>query len=123
MISQTANVALLVDSLYRDDVAGVAAAMAGDVVVEPARAHLMPRMAEVREAAIRAGALSVVISGAGPTLCAVCDSMATAQTAAQAMKNVYDFNRIASQIQVSVVDQRGAYVKNQRTAAQKADLS
>jgi len=90
MIAQTAAVARLVDALHRGDIATMAAAMESDGIIEPARAHLMPMLAEVRAAAKAAGALGVVISGAGPTLCAVCDDEAIAQEAAEAMQSVYD---------------------------------
>jgi homoserine kinase len=39
-----------------------------DVIVEPARAHLIPGFHEVKEAALGAGALACSISGGGPTL-------------------------------------------------------
>jgi homoserine kinase len=89
LVRQTAGVACLMDALYRGDIARMAAAMEQDCVVEPARAHLMPLLAEVRLAAKQAGALGVVISGAGPTLCAVCDSPDDAQAVTLAMEAVY----------------------------------
>jgi homoserine kinase len=76
-------------ALYRGDIPALAAAMEADHVIEPARAHLMPLLAEVRAAAHAAGAHGLVISGAGPTLAAICDDPSTAHTAAEAMKRVY----------------------------------
>jgi homoserine kinase len=90
MIAQTAAVARLVDALHRGDIATMASAMECDCIIEPARAHLMPMLSEVRAAAKGVGALGVVISGAGPTLCAVCDDEAVAQDVAEAMRAVYD---------------------------------
>jgi homoserine kinase len=58
-------------------------------VIEPARAHLMPRLHEVRRAAHLAGACGLVISGAGPTLAAICDDGDVARAAAAAMEAVY----------------------------------
>lgn len=110
MTAQTAAVALLIDALHRGDIPQMAAAMESDSVVEPARAHLMPRLAEVRAAAKRAGALGVVISGAGPTLCAVCDSAAAAQLSAVAMKAEYDCVGIASTSRYCQVGLEGARV-------------
>lgn len=89
MVAQTAAVARLVDALHRQDIAALAAAMEGDVVVEAARAHLIPYLAEARAAAKQVGALGVVISGAGPTLCAVCDGEPAARAAGEAMQAVY----------------------------------
>lgn len=90
MVRQTAAVARLVDALHRGDIEALAAAMETDDVVEPARAHLMPRLTDVRSAARGAGALGLVISGAGPTLCAVCDDAGVAERVSAAMKAVYD---------------------------------
>ncbi len=96
MVLQTAAVARLLNALHRGDVADMAAAMELDTIIEPARSHLMPLLPEVRAAAKQAGALGVVISGAGPTLCAVCDSSVIAQAAAAVMGQVYTAAGIAS---------------------------
>jgi homoserine kinase len=110
MTAQTAGVALLVDALHRGDIAQIAAAMESDGVVEPARAHLMPRMYEARAAAKGAGALAVVISGAGPTLCAVCDTADGARLAAAAMKAEYDAAGLSSAARHCQVGTEGARV-------------
>ncbi len=108
MVAQTAGVARLIDALHRGDIEALAAAMESDCVVEPARAHLMPLLAEIRAAAKAAGALGLVISGAGPTLCAVCDRAATAQRVAGAMAAVYNGARIPSQSRWTQVAADGA---------------
>jgi len=41
-----------------------------DVIVEPARQHMIPGFVKVKENAIKAGALGVTISGAGPSIIA-----------------------------------------------------
>lgn len=110
MVRQTAAVARLIDAIYRDDVETMAQAMESDGVIEPARAHLMPMLAEVRVAAKRAGALAVVISGAGPTLCAICDSEPRARAAAAAMQSVYDGAQIPCVARSSRVSPKGARV-------------
>jgi homoserine kinase len=110
MVHQTGVVAELVDALYRGDIERLAHAMESDKVVEPARAHLMPYLHEVRFAAKRAGALALVISGAGPTLCAVCDDAAVAKRVAEAMQAIYDNAGIASLIRAAQVLQAGAQV-------------
>lgn len=45
-----------------------------DAVIEPARAHLIPGLNHVKEAALKAGAAGVAISGAGPSIIALVDS-------------------------------------------------
>lgn len=89
MVKQTAMVARLVDAIYRNDVPAMAASMEGDGVIEPARAHLMPMLTEAREAAKAAGAHGLIISGAGPTLCAICDNPQTAEHVTEALRVVY----------------------------------
>ena len=41
-----------------------------DVIVEPARQHMIPGFAKVKQNALKAGALGVTISGAGPSIIA-----------------------------------------------------
>lgn len=41
-----------------------------DIIVEPARQHMIPGFFQVKENAINAGALGVTISGAGPSVIA-----------------------------------------------------
>ena len=47
-----------------------------DVIVEPARKHMIPGFTKVKENAIKAGALGVTISGAGPSVIAFSKSSA-----------------------------------------------
>jgi homoserine kinase len=110
MVSQTAGVAQLVDALYRGDVEAMAAAMETDSVVEPAREHLMPLLAEMRVVAKRAGALNLVISGAGPTLCAVCGSEDDARKVANAMKARYEEGGIKSVARHTLIAADGAKI-------------
>ena len=110
MVAQTGAVARLVDALYRGDVAEIAAAMESDAVIEAARAHLIPLLGEARHRAKNAGALGLVISGAGPTLCAVCDSSLAAQNTATALQALYDDAGIGAQSRHTCIDEQGARV-------------
>ena len=47
-----------------------------DVIVEPARRHMIPGFAKVKQNALKAGALGVTISGAGPSVIAFSKSSA-----------------------------------------------
>ncbi|MCL6599998.1 MAG: homoserine kinase [Alicyclobacillus macrosporangiidus] len=65
----------------------------GDRLHEPYRRRLIPGCEEVRQAAIRAGAITTTLSGAGPTLLAWCDSEGTASQVADEMTLVWrEFN-------------------------------
>jgi len=66
-----------------------------DLYAEPRRATLIPRFIDAKQAAIDAGAFGCVMSGSGPTLVAVCESIAIANSAVDAMKNVFGEVRIA----------------------------
>jgi len=110
MVHQTGAVAELIDALYRADIPAIARAMESDTVVEPARAHLMPHMLAARVAAKEAGAYALVISGAGPTLCAICDNEATAQNVTQILHQLYEKAGIASRTRHTQVLVGGAEI-------------
>ena len=68
---QTANLAGFISGCYTNDLDMVRESFE-DVVIEPQRAALIPGFADVRRAALAAGALGCSISGAGPTVFAWC---------------------------------------------------
>jgi homoserine kinase len=110
-VEQSAFVALLVSAIYGGNVEQMARAMQHDLIVEPAREHLMPGLQEVREAAHAAGALATVISGAGPTLCSVCNSVNSARLVAEAQSEVYIKLGIAASTQVTTASHEGVTLR------------
>jgi homoserine kinase len=58
-----------------------------DVIVEPARAHLIPGFVSVKKNALKAGALGVTISGAGPSVISFATKKSNLNKIANAMKN------------------------------------
>ena len=56
-----------------------------DVIVEPARQHMIPGFLKVKENAIKAGAIGVTISGAGPSVIAFSKSSANLKKISLAM--------------------------------------
>jgi homoserine kinase len=110
MVRQSAAVALLLMALYNEDIPLMGRAMEQDGVIEPARQHLMPGLREVRAAARAFGALGTVISGAGPTLCSICDSPAVAEQVKAAMLAVYARLGIEAHAQVARPSSRGTYI-------------
>ena len=56
------------------------------------------------------GALGLVISGAGPTLCAVSDSEITAKAVTQALESVYMSAEIDCDVRYTRVDKVGARI-------------
>lgn len=117
LVAQTAGIARLVSAIYTNDIASIAAAMEMDQVIEPARAHLMPLLSEARATAKRAGALGLAISGAGPTLIAVCDLEPVAFAAASAMSLLYTEAGLDNQTRVTTISTAGAEVRGVTEAA------
>ncbi len=71
LVETVGNAARLTTGMHRDDPELVGSGMF-DSVVTPARAELIDGYAEVRSAALDAGATGVTISGAGPAVIAAC---------------------------------------------------
>lgn len=57
-----------------------------DVIVEPARAHLIPGFGAVKKNALKAGALGVTISGAGPSMISFATKKSNLNKIVNAMK-------------------------------------
>jgi homoserine kinase len=111
MVAQTAAVATLISALYRNDLELLGKAIEMDAVIEPARCHLMPGLLEVRAAARERGAFGTTISGAGPTLCSLCDSMAMAQRVADGVALVYARLGLPAAIRITRPTPDGVRVK------------
>lgn len=111
LVRQSSAVALLVSAIHKGDIPLMAQAMERDSIIEPARAHLMPGLAEVREAARRSGALGTIISGAGPTLCAICTTSNTARRVTEAMQSVYTVMGIGCETLVTTPSTNGATLR------------
>ncbi|WP_420553554.1 homoserine kinase [Tenacibaculum aiptasiae] len=100
--TQWANVGGLVSGLYTSNYQVIANSLT-DVIVEPARKHLIPHFDLVKNEAIKAGALGAGISGSGPTIFALCKGEKTANNVYEAIQNAYsdkniDFNLFTSKI-------------------------
>ena len=111
MVAQTAAVASLIDALYRQDVQALAEAMEQDNIIEPARIHLMPNLVEMRNVAKQTGAWGLVISGAGPTLCAICDDKMVAASVSEALHAAYLTFGIDNVSRVTQVSAQGAIAR------------
>lgn len=58
-----------------------------DIIVEPARQHLIPGFDKVKKNALKAGALGVTISGAGPSVISFASKSSDAKKICKAMEN------------------------------------
>mmetsp|Transcript_29811 Transcript_29811/g.41198 ORF Transcript_29811/g.41198 Transcript_29811/m.41198 type:complete len:391 (-) Transcript_29811:164-1336(-) len=82
--------ACLVAGILTGDVDLLGQGLNSDVIVEPARGPLIPGFAAVKRAAIESGACGCTISGAGPTVVAVCKDRETGVKAAKAMVSAFE---------------------------------
>ena len=87
-ITQWGNTAALVAGLYREDLELVADALV-DRVAEPARSGQIPGFEGMRRAAMEAGALGFGISGAGPSMMALCGSLEEARIVGEALEGAF----------------------------------
>tara|TARA_R110002073_G_scaffold72537_1_gene177204 strand:- start:183881 stop:184810 length:930 start_codon:yes stop_codon:yes gene_type:complete len=112
-ITQWANVGGLVSGLFTDDYDLIGRSLV-DVVVEPARKHLIPHFDEVKNAAIKHGALGAGISGSGPTIFALSKGRDTALKVAAAMNEIYSKTTIDFEIHTSRINTQGIKILDQK---------
>jgi homoserine kinase len=114
-VRQWANVGALVAGLVGGEPALVGAGTE-DVVVEPARARLIPGFDGVRRAAMRAGALGCSIAGAGPSVFAVTDDLAVGARVIETMRRAFARAGLDSDARLALTDPRGARVVSRSRA-------
>ena len=108
-VTQWGNVGGLVAGIMMGDMALIGRSMR-DVVVEPYRKGFIPGYDALKAACMAEGALAVNISGSGPSVFALSDSIETAQRVGQAMKVHFDRLNIENDLYVSHVPTVGARV-------------
>ena len=69
-----------------------------DVIVEPARKHMIPGFTKVKQNALKAGALGVTISGAGPSIIAFSKSSSNLKKISKAMSKGFESANTKCQI-------------------------
>ena len=107
---QWANVGALVAALYSNDL-GLLSRSLVDHIAEPKRAALVPGFAEVKAAALAAGALGSSLSGSGPSIFALTESLEKAHAAGAAMQRAFSAqSEVATDVWVCPVGRQGARV-------------
>lgn len=106
-IEQSGNLAGLIIGFYNSDL-GLIGRSLQDVIIEPQRAGLIPHFYDVKNAALAAGALGCSISGAGPSVFALCANSLIAETVGIAMGRVFNDAKIENQVFISAINQEGA---------------
>jgi len=84
-IQNLANAASIVTGFLKKDSILIGKSIV-DVIVEPARQHMIPGFTNVKNNAIRSGALGVTISGAGPSVIAFATKSSNLKKIQNAMK-------------------------------------
>ncbi|MBR9915076.1 MAG: homoserine kinase [Algicola sp.] len=108
-ITQWSNVGSFVHALHTSDYDLLSQSLQ-DVVVEPYRSQLIPHYQNVKEAALKQGALGCGISGSGPSIFSLCHGEKVAQNVASAIKNIYSQTNIAFEIYVSRINTKGVNI-------------
>jgi homoserine kinase len=108
-ITQWGNLGGFIAGLYTNDYALIGRALQ-DVVIEPHRHKLIPGFENVKNAALDAGALGSGISGAGPSIFALCQGQDKAEKVAYAMSTSYLDIGIAFDMHVSRINDEGVKI-------------
>lgn len=108
-ITQTGNLGGLIAGLYTNDYELIGRSLQ-DVIIEPLRKHLIPNFDAVKNAALENGALGSGISGAGPSIFALCKGKEAAEKVVLAMKESYINTGIAFDLHVSKINPNGVTV-------------
>ena len=105
-IQQWGNLGGLVSGLYEKDYDLIARSLE-DVIVEPIRSVLIPGFKEVKEAALKQGALGSGISGSGPSIFALSKGKDQDIALGEAMQRVYTPMGVAFDIHISRINSEG----------------
>ena len=80
------------------------------MIAEPRRQKLIPDFYKAKRAALSAGALGFSISGAGPSVFALCEGEETARRVADVISKVFSAIPVGNQPYVSRINTRGVHV-------------
>ena len=104
---QIGNLGGLICGLIQSDY-GLISRSIHDVIAEPRRQKLIPEFYKAKRAALSNGALGFSISGAGPSVFALCEGKETATKVAAAVSQVFTDIGLTNQQHVSEINQKGA---------------
>lgn len=108
-ITQWGNLGGFIAGLYTNDYNLIGRSL-NDVIVEPARKHLIPNFDKVKNTALQYGALGSGISGAGPSIFALCKSQELAEKVAFAMSESYLNTGIEFDMHISRINPNGVKI-------------
>lgn len=106
-VKQSGNLASFVAAMYTSDFDMIKKSLQ-DLIIEPQRAHLIPHFYEMKEAALKCGALGFSISGAGPSMFALCDNTGIANEILEDAKSLYSSKKVQIDTYYSKINHEGA---------------
>ena len=107
-VANLGNIAALVDALHRGDLTQFGRSIL-DRLVEPVRAHLIPGLADVKNAALSKAALGCSVSGTGPSMIAFAESDRDAHAIGDAMQAAFRNSAgLKSDVYLGPVNREGA---------------
>ncbi|WP_374108002.1 homoserine kinase [Tenacibaculum aquimarinum] len=112
-ITQWANLAGLISGLHTENYELISNSLT-DIIVEPARKHLIPHFDVVKSEALKAGALGAGISGAGPTIFALCKGETIANDVYASIENAYKNTNIDFNMHRSKINTEGIKILEER---------
>lgn len=84
-VRNLSNASVLAAGFMKGDVSMIGNSI-NDIIVEPARKHLIPGFDNVKKFALKAGAMGVTISGAGPSVIAFASRSSNARKISESMR-------------------------------------
>lgn len=106
-VQQWGNVGGLIAGFYTEDFDLISRSMT-DHIVEPARSILIPGFDEMKESAMEKGALGFSISGAGPSVFALCRSEEDAHSIRKEIERILDTFSLTVDSYISPINMEGS---------------
>lgn len=110
---QIGNLGGLLCGIIQEDY-GLISRSIHDVIAEPRRQKLIPEFYKAKRAALAAGALGFSISGAGPSVFALCEGEESAKKVGEAISKVFSAIPLGNQVYVSRINPHGVHVVNEK---------
>ena len=105
-VTQWANVGGLISGLYTDNYNLISNSLV-DIIAEPSRKSLIPFFDNIKNSALKAGALGAGISGSGPTVFALCKGDTVAKAVYKSIEESYKNKGINFEMFISKVNHKG----------------
>ncbi|MEN8124834.1 MAG: homoserine kinase [Bacteroidota bacterium] len=108
-VKQWANVGSLVHALHTNNYDLFSDSLT-DFIVEPYRSKLIPEFENVKNSALKAGALGCGISGSGPSIFTFSKGKQNAEIVADAINSVFKNTEIRFNIYISKINEKGVKI-------------